>query len=330
MIPENKQAAVARALQHAFGVSECEDVRILTGGLSTALVFRILVRGNPYVLRIIMREDAMSDPTRQFACMKTAADAGIAPRVWYDSVEDRVSITDFVEVKPWPNDPAPLIAETIRKTHSLPPFPKVLNYFDALDGFVRRFHERKILPENLTEDLFRLYAELARVYPRNDSEQHVSCHNDLKPENLLFDGNWIWLVDWEASFLNDRYLDLAVPANFFVQDEAAVETYLRAYFGDPPGDYRHARFFLMQQIAHISYATVFMLLVARSGTPIDPSLDAPDFREFHQRLLSGEVSLAGNEARVQYAKLHLNRALQNMRTQRFRDTLALLSAHHRA
>ncbi|MGA9882247.1 MAG: phosphotransferase [Candidatus Acidiferrales bacterium] len=328
MIPEPKQAAVARALQHAFGVPEFEDIRILTGGLSTALVFRIVVRGKPYVLRVIMREDAMSDPTRQFACMKVAQDAGLAPRIWYASVEDRISITDFVEVKPWPENPARLTAETIRNIHSLPPFPKLLNYLDALDGFVSRFQERKILPENLTEELFRLYAELARVYPRNNSD-HVSCHNDLKPENLLFDGNRIWVVDWEASFLNDRYLDLAVPANFFVRDDAGVETYLRAYFGEPPGDYRRARFFLMQQIAHMGYAMVFMLLVARSGTPIDPSLDAPDFNDFHQRLLSGEVSLAGDEARAQYAKLHLNRALQNMRTERFADALALVSAHHR-
>ncbi|MGH9687889.1 MAG: phosphotransferase [Candidatus Acidiferrales bacterium] len=328
MIPEPKKAAVALALQHAFGVSQFEDVRILTGGLSTALVFRIVVRGNPYVLRVIMRDDAMSDPTRQFACMKVAQDAGLAPKVWYASVEDRTSITDFVEVQPWLENPVPLIAETIRKIHSLPPFPKLLNYFDALDGFVHRFQERKVLPENLTEDLFRLYAELARVYPRNDSD-YVSCHNDLKPENLLFDGDQIWLVDWEASFLNDRYLDLAVPANFFLLTEADEETYLRAYFGDPPGEYRRARFFLMRQIAHISYATVFMLLVARSGTPIDPSLDAPHFRDFHQRLLAGQVTLSGDEARVQYAKLHLNEALKNMRTQRFQDALAQVADRHR-
>ena len=47
MIPEAKQPAVARALQAAFGVNEYEDIRLLTGGLSTALAFKIVVRKIP-------------------------------------------------------------------------------------------------------------------------------------------------------------------------------------------------------------------------------------------------------------------------------------------
>jgi hypothetical protein len=71
MIPEAKRIAVARALREAFGVTEAEDIRMLTAGLSSALVFRIAVRGRPYLLRVITRTDAMNDPTRQFACMKS-------------------------------------------------------------------------------------------------------------------------------------------------------------------------------------------------------------------------------------------------------------------
>jgi thiamine kinase-like enzyme len=325
VIPKTKQAVVARALRQTFGADEFEDIRILTEGLSSALVFRIIVRGKPYLLRIIMKTDAMNDPTRQFTCMKIAAEAGIAPRVWYASVEDRISITDFVNVKPWPKNRAPLIADTVRRVHSLPPFPRLMNYFDTLDGFIQRFQERKILPEKLTEDIFRLYGEVARVYPRNDPD-HVSSHNDLKPENILFDGERVWLVDWEAAFLNDRYADLAVPANFFVRDEAEEEAYLQAYFGEPPGDYRRARFFLVQQAAHIYYGTVFLLLIARAGKPIDPGLEAPDFADFHRRLVSGDISLAADDAREQYAKIHLNRALRDVQSQRFQDALAQVAA----
>ena len=50
---------------------------------------------------------------------------------------------------------------------------------------------------------------------------------------MRFDGNRIWLVDWESAFLNDRYVDLAIVANFFVKDEAQEEAYLSAYFGEP-------------------------------------------------------------------------------------------------
>ena len=147
MIPEVKQSAVSRALQQTFGVNQFEDIRLLTGGLSTALVFRILVRGNPYLLRLIMRTDVFGDPTVQCACMKTAAEAGIAPRVLYVSTEDRIVITDFVEAQPFPGDMARRMAAAIRTLHSLPNFPKprMGNYFDTMDGFVRRFHGAKIL-----------------------------------------------------------------------------------------------------------------------------------------------------------------------------------------
>lgn len=45
-IPETKLNAVKHALQATFGVSEYEDIRRLTTGLTTALVFRIIVQGN--------------------------------------------------------------------------------------------------------------------------------------------------------------------------------------------------------------------------------------------------------------------------------------------
>src|SRR5438552_18782262 len=99
MIPENKQRAVKIALQTAFGVNEFEDIQPLRKGLSSALVFKIIVRENPYLLRVITRTDAMADPTHYFACMKLAAEAELAPRIHYLSIADRISITDFVEAQ---------------------------------------------------------------------------------------------------------------------------------------------------------------------------------------------------------------------------------------
>jgi hypothetical protein len=53
MIPENKQSAVKKALQAAFGINEFEDIQQLMKGRSSALIFKIIVHREPYLLRVM-------------------------------------------------------------------------------------------------------------------------------------------------------------------------------------------------------------------------------------------------------------------------------------
>ena len=333
MIPQEKSAAVTRGLREAFGLTAFEDIRRLTRGHTSSLVFRIVVRGSPFLLKIIMRTD---DPTRHFTCMKAAAEAGLAPHVWYTSIEDRIAITDFVEAAPFPvTDALVRIPAALRTLHALPPFPGVLNHLNtscmflinkgtAVDGFIQRFQAANILPEGESEELLARYAQLAAVYPRHDQDM-VSSHNDLfKPDNILFDGHRVWLVDWEAAFLNDRYADLAVVANLVVTNDAEERVYLQEYFGQPPDQYQLARFFLMQQVAHIFYAMVFLLL-GSSGRQLNLRENAPDFRDFHRRIWAGEVNLADNQMKTVYGWVHREQLLQNMRQARFYEAVRIVS-----
>ena len=102
MIPQAKSAAVSRGLLEAFGTTAIEDIRRMTKGLSSDLVFRTVVQGSPYLLRIMTRIDERMDPGRIFACMNAAATAGLTPCVRYSNAEDGISITDFVEAVPFP------------------------------------------------------------------------------------------------------------------------------------------------------------------------------------------------------------------------------------
>jgi thiamine kinase-like enzyme len=323
MIPEDKQPFVQRALQEAFGVTEFEDIRELTAGLSSALIFRIVVKGSPYLLRVIMRMDAIADPTRQITCMKAGEEAGIAPRVLYTSVEDRVIVTDFVNAKPFPKAEAlARVPVTIRTLHALPPFPRTVNYLDAMDRFIENFRVANILPDSETADAFELYTQVKEVYPRVEADM-VSSHNDLKPENVLFDGDRVWLVDWEAGFLNDRYLDLAVVGNFLATNEEEEKTLLRGYFDAAPTEYQLARFYLMRQILHMSYAAVFCLMRA-AVKPVDADTPVREYRDFHDRIWAGEISLAGDEERVEYARAHLKQALVEMHAPRFTEAMRIV------
>jgi aminoglycoside phosphotransferase (APT) family kinase protein len=326
MIPQEKSAAVSRGLREAFGVTDYEDVRMMAKGLSLALVFRVVVRGSPYLLRIITRTDEMNDPTRQFTCMKAGAEAGLAPHVWYASIEDRICITDFVQAVPFPATQALVrMPGALRMLHALPPFPKALNYV-TVDASIRKFQAANILPKGEIEEIFTRYAQLSAVYPRHDSDM-VSCHNDLKPENVLFDGHRVWLVGWKAAFVNDRYFDLAIVANFVVTNDSEEKMYLQEYFGQPPDEYQRARFFLMRQVMHLLYAAFFLLL-GSSGKPVNHSEKLPPFRDFHQRIWAGEVNLVDNDMKTVYGRVHWEQRLQNVRQAQFEEALRIVSGRH--
>jgi len=326
MIPEDKLIEVKRVLYSTFGVTTYDNIKELTTGLSNALVLRIEVQGKPYLLKFA-RTDALSDPTLYYySCMRAGVEAGIAPKIWYAGVEDGIYIADFVDLKPFPLVEAKnKLPEVLYKLHSLPLFTKTIHSFDTFNRFAKRFREMNILPENMTEDIFKSLERITNVYPRN-MEDLVPCHNDLKPENILYDGKRAWLSDWEAAFNNDRYSDLSIIANFVVTNERDESDFLNKYFGRNATIYEHARFYLMSQIMHMSYISVFMLTVAATGKRIDiNTIKKYDFRDFHNRMWKGEIDLAFNESRLEYALVHLEQLRQTLRTKRFEDSMRIVS-----
>ncbi len=338
MIPEEKIEAVTRGLREALDASAFEDIRRITKGHNFALIFRIVVKGCPYLLRIMMRNTQLG-PEREFTCMKAAAEAGLAPRVWYTSIEDQISISDFVEEAPFPATEALVrMPAVLRALHALAPFPAGVSHLDttcmyllhkgpARDGVLQKFQAANILSPSETEELFAWLAEVSAVYPHHEADM-VSSHNDLfKPDNILFDSDRVWLVDWEAAFRNDRYADLAVVANLLVANEAEEEAYLQAYFGRPPDEYERARFFLMRQLAHMFYAMVYLWL-GSSGQPVNRSEQAPEWQAFQRRLWAGEVNLADTGTKFVYGRVHWEQLVRNMRLPRLKKALRIVADGH--
>jgi hypothetical protein len=152
---------------------------------------------------------------------------------------------------------------------------------------------------------------------------------DLKPENILFDGRRVWLVDWTAAFVNDRYFDLAIVADFVVATNTDERVYLEEYFGQAPDECQLARFFLMRQVLHMLSAAVFLLL-GSAGKLIRHSENQPSFRDFHERIWAGEIHLADNFLKVVYGMVHWEQLLQNVRQPRFDEALRIVSERNRS
>jgi aminoglycoside phosphotransferase len=327
MIPQEKSAAVSRGLSEAFGTTVIDDVCRMTKGLSSDLVFRIVVKGSPFLLRMMTRIDERNDPVRIFACMKTAAEAGLAPRVLYANRDDGIAIIDWIDAVRFPVATALVqLPATLRRLHALPPLLKPFNYVTAHNFFIWRLRGSGLLPEREVEEAFRRYRQIGACYPRLDADL-VFCHMDLKPENILFDGRRAWLIDWMAASINDRYLDLAIVANFVVTKGVEERLYLAEYFGQPPDEYQLARFFLMRQILHMLSAAVFLLL-GSAGKAICQNGNSPSFREFHERVWAGEIDLADNDLKVVYGMVHWRQLLENLRQPRFDAALETVSARN--
>jgi Phosphotransferase enzyme family len=336
VIPQENIAAATRGLDEAFGVIGFDDIRDLTERPGSNRAFRIVVRGTAYLLRINTRA---GDMARHFSCMQVAADAGLAPRVQYASAEDRISITDFVEAAPFPaTDALRRVPAALRAVHALPPFAVapfnttctfLLNKGPTLNGFLQKFRHANLLPNHDVEELLTQYARIAAAYSSLDSDLAPS-HNDLfKPDNILFDGSRLWLVDWEAAFQNDRYADLAVAANMLVDTEEEEQIYLQEYFGAPPDSYQAARFYLMKQLAHMFYAMAFLNL-GSTGKPVDQSEPVLAYSDFQRRFWAREVDLADHHSKAVYGRVHWEQVRHNLRQPRFHEALRIVANNTRA
>jgi len=327
MIPENKQPAVRTALQKTFNVHAFENIEPLTKGLSGALVFKIIVHGKSYLLRIITTNESRDKPEYYFDCLQAAANAGLAPAIHYLNVEDKVSITDYITDRYFPVDEARIkMADMLRELHAQPKFSYQLNFFEGSDLFIQKFLASDIVPKNATKVLFDLYARIKNVYPRYDPDNLVSCHNDVKRDNIIYDGVRPWLVDWEAARLNDRYLDLAAIANFVVKDEQDETGFLKRYFGETFDEYKQARFFLMSQIVHM-FCFTLCAVPGSAGESININVNTLSFNEFHERLWNGEINLGNHHEVLHYALVHLKELKNNMQTKRFDESLRIVGDH---
>jgi len=77
-----------------------------------------------------------------------------------------------------------------------------------------------------TKDVLQAFKTI-NTYPK----EHVLCHNDLNPKNLLWEEG-VKFIDWEYAGVNDRYFDLACVCVEFDLDAKMQGIFLDGYFCD--------------------------------------------------------------------------------------------------
>jgi len=115
-------------------------------------------------------------------------------------------------------------------------------------------------------------------------------HNDPNARNLLFDGERLWLIDWETAFQNDPLVDLAIACDSFARTPELQASLLDAHFAGAPPPGVSERLQLVRRMTRLYYACLLLAGFARQPPAVPHAdLSAPTPAEFQQQLADGRL-----------------------------------------
>ena len=199
------------ALAAAFGAAAIGAIMPISGGASSASTFRVEAGGRRYLLRIEGVPSPLRNP-HQYAAMRLAAEAGIAPAIRYIDEAARIAVIDYIEQQPlraYPGGPCALaqaLGELFSRVQATPAFPSFVNYPDIVARLFAHVRRTGLFATGLLDAHVERLERIREAYDA-DLTRLVSSHNDSIPSNILFDGKRLWLIDWESAYRNDPLVE---------------------------------------------------------------------------------------------------------------------------
>jgi tRNA A-37 threonylcarbamoyl transferase component Bud32 len=328
-IPVENRETARNALTAAFGAAPLAGLKPVVGGASGALIYRIEVGSKSYLMRIETRRDAFRNP-HQYTCMQAAAEANIAAPLRHVDPASGVAIMDFLPQRSLSEYPggAPGLARAlgslIARLQATEPFPKLRDYFVILERMLTFLRGSGRFAAGLFDRHAEAFERIRQVYPWDDSAL-VSSHNDPNPRNIIFDGERLWLIDWESAYRNDPLTDMAILADNFGSTPDLEEALLESWLGHAPDRLVRARLTLMRPLTRLFYAGVLLSLSAAvSRSEPDTDLAAPSPAEFSAAIAEGRLKPGAPETMYTLGKMCLAGFLHGATARGMEDACAVV------
>jgi hypothetical protein len=262
--------------------------------------------------------------------MQIAADSGIAPRLHYVDDATGVAIMDFVPPRPlteYPGGPVQLTQDLgvlVRKLQATSPFPELHNYLAILSRLLGYIRNSGLFAAGLLDPHAAGFERIREIYTW-DSSALVSSHNDPNARNIIFDGERLWLIDWETAYRNDPLTDVAIVAENFAATPELENALLEAWMGHAPNPALRARFMLMRVLTRLYYAGLMLSISsAEPRSAPDTDLTAPTPEEFHAEVAAGRVKAGAPETMYTLGKMLLSGFLAGMSAPGFEEAVAIV------
>lgn len=296
---------VRSALSAAFGAAPIGAITPMTGGATSASVFRIEIGHRRYVMRVEGQPSPLRNPY-QYISMRIASEAGIAPKIHYIDEMARVAVIDFIEQRPlgaYPGGPrglAQALGELLLRVQATPAFPTFVNYPDIVARLFAHVRRTGLFAAGLLDAHVERLELLREAYGAGTTRL-VSSHNDPVPSNILFDGERLWLIDWESAYRNDPLVDVAIVLDSLARSPELEEVLLQAWLGRAPDQIVRARLAMIRGFTRLYYAGVLLSASAAAFWAATPDTDfsAPTLPEFEQAgpRRAAQARRAGDQAR---------------------------------
>lgn len=329
-VPEAHRDTVTSAVTAAFGATTVDGLEPVTGGASGAITYRVVTGGRPYLLRVETRREAPLRNPHQYDCMQTAADAGIAPPLRYVDADAGVVVMDFLDqhaLSEYPGGPASLaraLGALVARLQETPSFPELHAFPDVVARMLGFLRTSGMFAEGLLDIHAEGLARIREAY-RWDPSALVSSHNDPNPRNILFDGERLWLVDWEASYRNDPLVDVAILVENLAPTPELETTLVEVWRGHAPDDVLWARLRLMRQLTRMYYAGLLLTFSARVRyAEPETDLTALTPAEFAGAVAKGQLKPASPEAMWAMGKMCLAGFSAGLAAPGFEEALTLV------
>jgi phosphotransferase family enzyme len=329
-VPAEYRQTVATALATAFGPEGLSSLIPLRGGASGALLYQADIADRQFVVRVETRLGSPFRIPHQYVCMQAASDAGIAPPLRFLDADAGVSVMDCVTKQPltaFPGGPLALTRELgflMRRLQETAVFPQFRDYRFILERLLGVLQRPGFFAPGLLDAHAAAFNRIREAYPWGASAL-VSAHNDPNPQNILFDGERLWLIDWETAYANDALTDVAILADNFAATPELEDSLLSAWLGASPDRRTRARLHLMRQLTRLYYAGMILSMFAGTPRPEpDTDLTAPTPDAFRAAIAEGRIKAASPELLYTLGKIVLARFLAGVSSPDFDEAVAIV------
>lgn len=218
---------------------------------------------------------------------------------------------DFIEAQPlsaFPGGPhalAQAIGEILGRVQAAAPFPRFVEYPDIVSRLWAWVCRTGLFAPGVLDPHTEHLKRIGESYVWDPAES-VSSHNDLVPSNVLFDGERLWLIDWESAYRNDPLVDAAIALDNFAPSPELELALLRAWLGRKPDISLYARLQKIRALTRLYYAGVLLSASAVAlGSLADRDLSTPTVEEFRRTTHSGRIKSGAPETKHMLGKMYL-------------------------